>query len=174
MKRFLIVSGLVCGGWAVATAAPTTLPAGLYGVSGVALSSSSSVYCPLKKGQTLTGAVDFPGSGKQAFEMNYFAVNPGGDIEQVRFYAFPAVPTSGLNGWTDKQPAGTDVETFRNGKVVSGPGNTGSVAFDLQPVIDGLPVSIGGKMNVEIVTSGACQQSYTILLQRIGPYTESH
>ena len=167
----LMLLGLVCGGHAWAGTAPTKLPSGLYSISGVALSSSSSVYCPVKKGQSFTGTLDYPGSGKQALEINYAAFNANGNIDQVRFYAFPTVPASGLNGWTDAHGAGTDVETFQNGKTVSGPGNSGAVSFDLQPVIDGMPVSEGGQMSVNIATSGTCAQTYTILLQRIGSYT---
>ncbi len=173
MNNRLVMLALLCGAPALAATPPPALPAGLYVVNGVALSSSSQNFCPVKKGQSFTGTVNFPGAGNQPFEIDYAALNPNGAIDQVRFYAFPTVPEAGLNGWSTSHPAGTDVETFENGRALSGPGNTGEVAFALNPVIAGYPPTIGGQMSVRIVTTGACQQSYTILMHRIADATVS-
>jgi hypothetical protein len=166
MKRRFIVLGIAVCEHAFAATSPAPLPSGTYVINGVATTSSSSVYCPVKKGQSFTGSVGFPGNGKEAFEMTYAGLNANGDISQVRFYAFPSVPSNGLDGWS----AGTDVEQFLNGKDISGPGNSGGVMFTLQPAVAGSVAFVGGKMTVSIETSGACQQSYNILLQRVGAY----
>jgi hypothetical protein len=176
MKRFFIVPALLCSGAAFAGTAATPLPAGNYTLYGVALSSSSSVYCPAQTGQTIAGMVAFPGSGGGGFEMSY-AGPPGHNlprgniISQVRFYAFPNVPEKGLDGWSYNHPVGTDVEQFLEGKDVSGPGNTGEVSFALQPVEPGAIASVAGKIAVDIMTDRPCQQTYEILLQRVGPFT---
>ena len=166
MRYISIFLGIVACEHAFAATAPVTLPSGTYAMSGVAITSSSSVYCPIKKGQSFTGTVGFPGNGKEGFEATYAGLNANGDISQVRFYAFPPVPSIGLDGWN----AGTDVEQFLNGKDISGPGNSGGVTFALQPAVASSVAFVGGKMSVSIETSEPCQQSYTILLQRVGAY----
>jgi len=175
MKRFFIVPALVCSGAAFAGTTAPALPPGTYTLYGVALSSSSSLYCPAQTGQTITGTVAFPGNGGGGFELNYAGAPErnlprGNIINQVRFYAFPNVPANGLDGWSYNHPVGTDVEQFLDGKDISGPGNTGEVSFVLQPVEPGATVSVGGKILVNIGTDRPCQQSYTILLQRVGPF----
>jgi hypothetical protein len=166
MRRRFIVLGIVACERAFAAPAPVTLPSGTYAIDGVATTSSSSVYCPVKKGQSFTGTVGFPGNGKEAFEMTYAGLNANGDISQVRFYAFPPVPSNGLDGWN----VGTDVEQFLNGKDISGPGNSGNVMFTLQPAVASSVAFVGGTMTVSIEASGACRQTYSILLQRVGAY----
>lgn len=176
MKNIFIALSLLCNGQAFAAATATSLPSGTYTLYGVALSSSSAAYCPAQLGHTITGTVAFPGNGGGGFEMTYagapeYNLPRGNIINQVRFYAFPNVPPIGLDGWSYKHPVGTDVEQFLDGKDVSGPGNTGVVAFALQPVEPGAIASVGGKMAVNIVTDRPCQQSFTIILQRVGPFS---
>jgi hypothetical protein len=175
MKRFFIVLPLVCGGAAFAGTTATELPSGTYTLYGVALSSSSALYCPAQTGHTITGTVAFPGNGGGGFEMNYagapeYNLPRGNIINQVRFYAFPNVPANGLDGWSYTHPAGTDVEQFLEGKDISGPGNTGELSFALQPVQPGAIASVAGKLAVGIATDRPCNQTYEILLQRVGPF----
>jgi hypothetical protein len=145
------------------------LPSGEYSFSGTVTAAFGN-FCPVDKKEIFSGTIAYPGAGSdQNLIITLRAISPGVAVKMALLSAFPPIPASGLNGWSQSSPAASNYTQFRNGKVVAG-GASAQVSFDLTTLYAGPFAAAQGTIMLDGGSNGPCKEQFLGTLQRVSDY----
>jgi hypothetical protein len=168
MKKREIFLGLFCL-VSTAPALAQALPSGVYTINGT-VGPVRGHFCPAPTDEAVSGIMVYPGA--QITDANLFiklqAVTPGTAVNLLSFSAFPPVPASGLNGWSNTSPVAPNYSQYQNGRLV-GDDVSAIVSFDLHALSTDAFATAQGSMTIKESLYGPCYEIFIITLQRIAP-----
>jgi hypothetical protein len=147
-------------------AAAQSLPAGTYAISGTVKAITGTV-CPAPLKYPVTGVLVYPAEkALPELQMTLQSVTPQKKVTSAYFFAFPPVPSGGLDGWTSKNPVSPNYTQYDNGRLTGG-GTSAVLSFNLSKLFDGPLSAAQGTMTMNVDSIGLCTETFLLTFQRI-------